>query len=61
MKYQFINNQNRKRIVESYIGGRSILDISNVMGFKRTTVQSIVKNITCEKIIQKNLKENTEK
>jgi transposase len=42
MPNDFISNDDRKRIIDSYLDGNTVSDISKVMRFKRTTVYALI-------------------
>ena len=48
-----VNNEDRKRIVDAYISGKSIKDITEILKFKRQTVNSIIKIYNTEGRINK--------
>ncbi|XP_065642271.1 uncharacterized protein LOC136073909 [Hydra vulgaris] len=53
---QTINNENRSRIIESYLNGNSPSEIANILGFKRTTIYSIIKKYKNGLPIERQLK-----
>ncbi|KAI5151651.1 hypothetical protein ENBRE01_2287 [Enteropsectra breve] len=56
MPNQFISNENRQRIIKAYLHGHTTAEIASFLGFKRTSVYSIIKNYKDNKGIERGVK-----
>lgn len=56
MPNQYLSNEDRKRIINAYIDGNSANNISRIMGFKRTSVYSIIKKYADGESVERKLK-----